>query len=98
VDALIEGIRIVHDVTRRAPLARFVRDNPADYSHSVGTWRMGPSPGRGDVVDAGSRVHGLANVFIADASISIIPKIPRANTNLTCYVIGARATDLLARA
>ena len=113
VDALIEGVRIVHDVTRRAPLAnaiahgprrfasparleRFVRDNPADYSHSVGTCRMGPSPGRGDVVDAGGRVHGLANVFVADASV--IPRIPRANTNLTCYVIGAKIAGLLARA
>ena len=73
-----------------------MRDNPADYSHSVGTCRMGPSPGRGDVVDAGGCVHGLANVFVADASV--IPRIPRANTNLTCYVIGAKIAGLLARA
>jgi choline dehydrogenase-like flavoprotein len=39
-------------------------------------------------------IHGLDNVFIADASI--IPKIPRANTNSTCLVIGARAADFLA--
>lgn len=100
-------MEIVHRLTRCAPLAasiargprrftsrarhaKFVRDNVADYSHPVGTCRMG------DVVDAGSRVHGLANVFVADASI--VPRIPRANVNLTCYVIGARVADFLARA
>ena len=55
---------------------------------------MGSRPASGDVVNARGKVHGLANVFVADASI--IPRIPRANTNLTCYVIGARAADLLA--
>jgi choline dehydrogenase-like flavoprotein len=112
VDALIEGVQIIHDVTRRPPLAeaiargprrftsrarraRFVRDNVADYSHSVGTCRMGPAPAAGDVVDARGRVHGLANVFVADASV--MPRIPRVNINLTCYVIGFRAADLLAQ-
>ena len=49
-----------------------------------------------DLVDARGRVHGLANVFVADASV--VPRIPRANTNFTCMVIGARAADLLTHA
>jgi choline dehydrogenase len=110
LDALIDGVDLVHRLTRQAPLAdairrgprrfaarsrraRFVGDNVTDYSHPVGTCRMGPSPRRGDVVDPRGRVHGLANVFVADASV--VPRIPRANVNLTCYVIGTRVADLL---
>jgi choline dehydrogenase len=109
--ALVNGVRLIHDLTKRAPLAeaikrgprrfdsaarlaRYVRDNVSDYGHSVGTCRMGRSPAAGDVVDPRGRVHGLANVFVADASI--IPTIPRANTNLTCSVVGARVADFLA--
>jgi choline dehydrogenase-like flavoprotein len=111
VGALMEGVRLIHDLTKRSPLAdaikrgprrsssgaaleRYVRNNVSDYGHSVGTCRMGPSPDAGDVVDVRGRVHGLANVFVADASI--VPRIPRANTNLTCSVIGARVADFLA--
>ncbi|MFN2564972.1 MAG: GMC family oxidoreductase [Gemmatimonadaceae bacterium] len=110
VGALVEGMRVIHDLTKRSPLAKvikrgprrfssdarvaqYVRENVSDYGHSVGTCRMGPSPSAGDVVDVRGRVHGLANVFVADASI--IPRIPRANTNLTCSVIGARVADVL---
>ena len=110
VRALVQGLRLIHDLTKRSPLAalidrgprrfdsdarlaRYVRDNVSDYGHSVGTCRMGPSAAAGDVVDARGRVHGLANVFVADASI--VPHIPRANTNLTCSVVGARVADFL---
>ena len=41
------------------------------------------------------RVYGMDNVFVADASI--MPQIPAANTNLTCYVIGRRIAGFLAR-
>jgi choline dehydrogenase len=113
VDALTQGLKLIHSLTRERPLAdaikrgprrftssarraRFVRNNLTDYGHSVGTCRMGRSPDAGDVVDAGCRVHGLDNVFIADASI--IPQIPRANINFTCFVIGVRAAELLTHA
>jgi len=65
-----------------------------DYAHSVGTCRMGGARDAGDVVDARTRVHGRGNVSVADASV--IPRMPRANTNLTCLAVGARAADLLA--
>lgn len=110
VRALVKGVEVVHDLTERAPLAdliarrprrfrsvartvRFVRRNVTDYAHPVGTCRMGTTPAAGDVVDVRGRVHGLANVFVADASV--IPRIPRANTNFTCFVIGARAADFV---
>jgi len=113
VDALVEGVRLIHHLTRRSPLgdaiqrgprrfssqarlARFVKDNLSAYSHPVGTCRMGPAPETGDVVGARGQVHGVANVFVADASV--MPQIPRANTNFTCFVIGARVADFLAGA
>jgi choline dehydrogenase len=111
IGALTQGVQLIHSLTKGSPLAdsikrgprrfssatrhaRFIRDNVTDYGHSVGTCRMGLSPDAGDVVDARCRIHGLDNVFIADASI--IPQIPRANTNFTCSVIGTRAADFLA--
>jgi choline dehydrogenase len=110
-ESLAEGIRLVHELTRHAPLAssikrgprrfashdrviRYVRENVSDYGHSVGTCRIGSMPNGGDVVDARGKVYGLANVFVSDASI--VPRIPRANTNFTCFLIGTRIADLLA--
>lgn len=104
VGALVEGVRLIHDLTTRAPLAdaisrgprrftsrerlaRYIRNNVSDYGHSVGTCRVG------DVVDERCRVRGLENVYVADASI--MPVIPRANTNLACSVIGARVGEFL---
>ena len=44
-------------------------------------------------VDAAGRVHGLAGVRIADASI--MPEIPSANTNLATIMIAERIASLL---
>jgi choline dehydrogenase len=44
-------------------------------------------------VDATGRLHGSANVFIADASI--MPTIPRANTQLPVMAVAERIADLL---
>jgi choline dehydrogenase len=45
------------------------------------------------VVDPACRLRDLENVLIADASI--VPGIPRANTNLLCMLVGARAAQLV---
>ncbi len=59
--------------------------------HPVGTARMGPSGDRGAVVDEQCRVHGIDGLRVVDASV--MPNIPRANTNLTCIMIGERVAD-----
>lgn len=46
---------------------------------------MGPDPDDGAVVDAGARLHGLDGLVVADASI--MPRIPRANTNLPTMML-----------
>jgi len=55
--------------------------------HPCGTAKMGPLE-EGSVVDARGRVHQLEQLVVADASI--MPSVPRANTNLTCFMIGEK--------
>ncbi|MCY3962313.1 MAG: GMC family oxidoreductase [bacterium] len=74
-------------------LADYARQFSFPWYHASGTCRMGPDPDTGDVVDDYGRVHGVARLSVFDASI--LPMIPRANTNLTCIAVGERAVELL---
>jgi choline dehydrogenase-like flavoprotein len=74
--------------TSRGEVESFVRQNCLHYFHPVGTCRMGPANDRAAVVDSRGRIHGLDNAYVADASI--MPVIPRANTNIPALVIGER--------
>ena len=54
---------------------------------------MGDGPDA--VCDAAGRVHGLERTYVGD--VSLMPQIPRANTNIPAIVIGERiAQGLLA--
>jgi choline dehydrogenase len=72
----------------RGDLANFLTMSCLHYAHPVGTCRMGPAGERDAVVDAGGKVHGLDNLHVADASV--MPVIPRANTNMPALVVGLR--------
>ncbi|MCY3633298.1 MAG: GMC family oxidoreductase [bacterium] len=74
-------------------LAEYTRQFSFPWYHASGTCRMGPDPDAGDVVDGYGRVHGVERLSVFDASI--LPMIPRANTNLTCIAVGERAAELL---
>ena len=74
-------------------LADYARQFSFPWYHASGTARMGPDPDNGDVVDDFGRVHGIDRLSVFDASI--LPMIPRANTNLTCIAVGERAAELL---
>jgi choline dehydrogenase len=80
-------------IAARADLAEMLKTFCMHYYHPVGTCRMGPARERDAVVDARGRIHGLANAYVADASI--IPVIPRANTNMPALVIGERIAHWL---
>lgn len=79
--------------TTRAELAELLKAFCMHYSHPVGTCRMGPARERAAVVDARGRVHGLDNAYVADASI--MPIIPRANTNMPALVVGLQIAQWL---
>ncbi len=83
-------------VQQLADLQAFIRSTVEGYEHPVGTCKMGPSTDPLAVVDPTGRVHGTSNIYVADASI--MPQIPRANTNLTCMLIGMKVADAVAAA
>ncbi|MFD0501810.1 GMC family oxidoreductase [Streptomyces chiangmaiensis] len=58
------------------------------YVHLAGGTHMGPDSDPDAVVDQRGRVRGIDGLRVADASV--MPTIPRANTHLTCVVIGER--------
>ena len=66
------------------------------YNHAVGTCRMGTAGDPLAVVDPDLRVHGLDNLWIADASV--LPVIPHATTNLAAILVGEVAARNVARA
>jgi choline dehydrogenase len=101
LDALGAGVAIAREVAARMPLVqaadrafahatathpRWIRSNVTNYAHATGTCRMGTDGA--SVVDPDGQVRGTANVQVADASI--VPRIPRANTNLLSMLIGMR--------
>ena len=72
-------------------LDKYIWDTAAQIFHPVGTAKMGPASDPEAVVDAHGRVHGIDGLRVVDASI--MPNIVRANTNLTCIMIGERVAD-----
>lgn len=61
--------------------------------HPVGSCRMGPASDPRSVVDPELWVHGVERLMVADSSI--FPDNVMNNTNLTCYVIGEIAADIV---
>ncbi|MDQ1058227.1 choline dehydrogenase [Arthrobacter globiformis] len=70
---------------------QWVRADTQHMYHAAGSCRIG-TPETG-VVDAELRVHGIAGLRIADASI--MPQITSGNTNAPSIMIGEKAADLL---
>jgi choline dehydrogenase len=97
LSTILEAIEIARAIAAAAPLtellgaelrpggtesARYVRETVRNYFHPAGTCSIGA------VVDADCRVFGTEGLLVADASI--MPSIPRANTNLTTAAIAER--------
>lgn len=70
----------------------WIRNNSQTAYHPIGTCRMGPV-GPTTVVDERLRVHGLAGLRVADASI--FPTMPSGNTNAPAIMVGEKAADIL---
>lgn len=63
------------------------------HHHGSGTCMMGLASDPMAVVDSGLKMHGMDNLYVADASI--IPTVPHAATNVTCMMIGERLSDFV---
>jgi choline dehydrogenase-like flavoprotein len=73
----------------------YVRKTAISLWHPVGSCAMLPK-GKGGVVDEKLRVYGTTNLRVVDASI--MPSIPRANTQTTVYAVAEKAADLIKEA
>ncbi len=78
-------------VSDDAALDQFLRERVSHLVHPIGTCKMGPASDPIAVVDSDGRVHGLEGLRVVDASI--MPNIPRGNTNLTAIMIGEKIAD-----
>lgn len=102
---LRDGLRLAEALLEQPALASaLVPERPRDlsdealrrdvqhYYHPVGTARMGTDAST-SVCDARGRVHGLERVLVADASL--MPTVPRANTNIPAIVVAERVAGFL---
>jgi choline dehydrogenase len=81
------------DIETDDALLDFARQKGTTVYHMIGTARMGPAERKDSVVDHQLRVHGLAGLRVADASI--MPSMPSANTNATTLMIAEKAADMV---
>lgn len=72
----------------------FLQKSVSTYFHPVGTAKMGTD--EGSVIDPQLRVHGIAGLRVADASV--MPTITTGNTNAPSILIGYRGAKLIAAA
>lgn len=64
-------------------------------NHPVGTCKMGPVNDPEAVVDSKLRVHGISKLRVIDASI--MPILPRGNTNWPTIMIAEKGSDIVKR-
>ena len=75
-------------------LNEFVSESVTGMAHHVGTCRMGTFTDPMVVVDSSARVRGIKGLRVIDASI--MPDIPRANTNIPTIMLAEKlASNIL---
>jgi choline dehydrogenase len=78
---------------RRDMSAEAIRRDVVHYYHPVGTTPMGTDAST-SVCDPQGRVWGTERITVAD--VSLMPQIPRGNTNIPAVMIGERIAGFLA--
>lgn len=90
VESVIEGVSRPRDDELRDPayLETWIRRNGATGAHPSCTAAMGPADDELAVCDERGFVRGVRNLRVADASL--MPVVPRVNTNIPTIMIGER--------
>lgn len=111
MEAMKRGVRFAREIASQGPLAEavageidpgasaqgdaeleaYLRRTLQHTYHVACTARIG-EPGEG-AVDPQLRVHGVENLRVADTSV--MPTIPRANTNAPAIMVGERCADFI---
>jgi choline dehydrogenase-like flavoprotein len=100
-EVIAEGVEVLRQLTGSATIRDYagretrpgtevdaithVRETARGFFHPVATCAIGR------VVDGSGRVYGIDGLFVADASI--MPTIPRANTNLSTLAVAERIAE-----
>jgi 5-(hydroxymethyl)furfural/furfural oxidase len=87
------GIKLDALLSDDKALAEFVSGGVGGVWHASGTARMGRADDPLAVTDGQGRVHGVEALRIVDASL--MPSIPRANTNTPTIMMAERIADLI---
>ena len=107
---MVEGLRVTLEIARQPALAPYttrphyipasdsdedvrahIRQQMFTLYHPVGTCRMGADAEA--VVDTDLRVRGVEGLRVVDASV--MPTVPRGNTNAPTIAVAERAADLI---
>ena len=105
----MDGVALTREIARQPQLAELIGDeldetagmvtaedirrNSLHYFHPVGTCKMGPASDPASVVDSTGKPHGVEGLHVVDASI--MPTVPRANTNLPTLMVAERIVAAL---
>jgi choline oxidase len=82
------------DVQTDEELADYIRRTHNTVYHPAGSCRMGAPDDEMSPLDPQLRVKGVAGLRVADASV--MPELVTVNPNITVYMIGERAAELIA--
>jgi choline dehydrogenase-like flavoprotein len=104
LEVLLDGLALLRGLGAGEPMSRYtagevrpgldadpeayIRETVRGYFHPVGTCALG------SVVDTDGAVLGYENLYVADASV--MPTLPRANTNLSTLTVAEKIAAGLA--
>ena len=91
--AILEGPDMETLLADDEAIADWIRGNVVGTWHGSCTCRMGAADDPGAVTDPSARVYGVEGLRVCDASI--MPCVPRANTNIPTIMMGEKVADAI---